>query len=212
MNLRTIFNEYLRGHNGLIKRADYIQTQLQHGWLKIYATESLISETWQLWNGTCQKILLASCRGCVGRHGNSYPARPCDNSLGRIAYEVKQYGNRWAVKAGKKVTYYWEYPTWGDASKIVSAITGLQPNNINNLVVAFGLPLFGHKHLQVLRNFAAHKNNGALQALKNLSCFTGQVPSTHPSCYVWEYCVSTNSFYYYEWLSDMKHIIYQATV
>jgi len=207
----AILKQYLREYNALNKRADHIRTQLLLGWLKIYATESLVSAAWQLWNDTCKKILLASCSGCTGRNRIFYPARACDNSLERIAYEVQQYSKMLPVKAGKKLYAYWNHPTWGDGSKIIHTISGLQPSNANTLITAFGLPLHGHKNLQTIRNFSAHKNDGTLLALKNLQCFTGQSLSTHPSCYILEYCTQTNSFYYNEWMSDMKHIIYHAT-
>lgn len=212
MSLLAVLKTYYKGYDSLIKRAEYIRTGLQHEWIRIYATEALISESWQLWNDTCQKILLKSCCGCTGRGGTNYPSRPNDNSLTRIAYEVKQYGNRQKASLAGKAAGYWDYPTWGDGNKIISVIAALQPSNATNLLTAFGLPLFGHKHLQILRNFTTHKSKGSLGPLKMLSCFAGQSFCTHPSCYIWEYCNSENSFYYYIWMSDMRHIIYQATL
>ena len=212
MSLYDELKLYLRKQSRLTDRANYINTELVHGWMKIYATESLISETWQLWNIVCKKILVKSCQGCAGRCGNIYNARCTDNSLERITYEVRQYANGCKVEPQGAIFCFWEYPTWGDGNKMIRVITGLHPSNENILVTAFGLPLFGHKHLQKLRNYLFHKDQDALIALKKNLPPSRSVSKTHPAYYIWEYSTANNSLYYFDWVNDMKNIIYQATV
>lgn len=212
MSLHYELKLYLKKHVRIIDRARYIQHNISPRWMNIYATEALISETWQLWNTACKNILIKSCQGCSGRSGKYYPKRPnTDNSVARIAYEVKQYGRNQQPQNGKITTAFWNEPTWGDGKKIITVIKGLNPNNTQELTTAFGLPLFGHVQLQALRNHLFHKDPRALEAVKKLPCFYGKKIPQHPCYLIWEYCNNSNSFFFYEWLNDMKHIIYQAT-
>lgn len=98
-------------------------------------------------------------------------ARPGDNTWQRIAYEAKQsvLGNR--IHPTRTITYHRQEPTWGDQASLITIVNTLQPNNANTLITAFGLPLQGGKHLQIVRNACFHKNEETLSSVKSISIY-----------------------------------------
>lgn len=213
--MNSLFREFIRKIYRLELRAKHLLKENLIPWQTVYSTEGLISDAWQAWNFFCKTLLLMSCQGCSGRTGQVYLPRPLvDNSIERIACEVKSFGNGSTSQpaVGKKIHNPWSYPTWGDGTKILNAIAGLNTQNASILTVAFSLPLKGHIELQTIRNFLFHKDTSSIARLASLTCFKGGgAVLSHPSLIAWE-ANSNNEIIFFTWLDDIKHIAYNATI
>lgn len=210
----TEFKHFIRRSCRLATRAKKLLAERPTDWQFIYNTEGLISDAWQSWNLFCRNLLVKSCQGCHGRQGTQYAARPSmDNSLERIALEVKLFGNGAAAPPppGKKIANAWAFPTWGDGAKIINAVNGLNTQNNVALMTAFGLPLQGHVELQRVRNFLFHKSNIAAHGVMNLQYYQHGVMPSHPALLVWE-LNQAHEIIFFVWLDDMKHIALHATM
>lgn len=181
-------------------------------WRLRYLTEGLISDLWQSWNHFTRTVLTMSCQGCVNRTSILISKRSCNNSWKRIGYEAKQAAVNTKVHPSRTIRYKKHEPTWGDTDKVIDIITGLSSSNKDKLISAFGLPLRGPKHLQIVRNACAHKNDETMATVRNISIYYISKPLQQPCELTWQIDKRNNTTALYSWITDFKHVAELATL
>jgi hypothetical protein len=213
--VRTLYKAYITQVGRFETRATKIQDQITtvSVWEQRYLCETLLSDCWQAWNDFCRNILHLSCKGGVCRSGAAIAPRLGVNSWQRLGFEAKNARPPpLSLNATKTISFLRQEPTWGDQNKIIDVITTLGPANTANLLVAFGLPLLGPKHLQIVRNACFHKNSETVQAVKVISSSYGNgVGVSGPADLIWCYEPSKGTNAIYSWLADFKTIAEVAT-
>ncbi len=213
-NLSQLYQKFAVKASLYYDRAQDIQNDIPHeqSWRITYLTESLITNFWQSWCSFCRHIIILSCRGTFSRHNDSIASRQADNSCQRLGYEALCAIRRQTPKASKTIRFLRQEPTWGDQDKIIDIIGCLNPGNSDTLRSAFGLPLAGPKHLQIVRNACAHKNVETLNQVRSLSSHYANPKIKSPTDLAWQIAISNNSCGIYSWIEDLIIIAGQATL
>ena len=180
-----------------------------------YLSEGLVSDAWQSWCLFVRNIINYSCNESITRNGIVVPKRVYDNTWQRIGYEAAQAAKNSNIKPNNKNNYIRQEPTWGDIAKIIDIITALNPNNKSQLLSAFGLPVYGPKHMQTIRNACQHKNQDTINAVKILyshySISNNININFSPAFIIREINSSNNSFIFHSWLDDFRIIANNST-
>lgn len=212
-SLAQPYRKFVRRLELVRHRALHVESQMGkvEPWRIRYYTEGIISDLWQDWCYFTRTVLILSCQGCISRSGTSVLRRKGENSPARIAYEAKQAVGGEPIKIGKILAARRYEPTWGDKERLIDIVTGLKPANESRLIMAFGVPRNGPKHLQLTRNACAHKHNESIAALRSILIYYVSQPFGHPSEFVWQIESQTKTAALYSWIYDMKYIADLAT-
>lgn len=174
-------------------------------------TEALISDSWQAWCGFCRGLLIRSCQGCTTRGGVGIAPRGSDNDVMRIGYEAAQAAKSRPITPSGRNSFLRQEPTWGDQTKLLSIILGLNPNNSAALLGVFGIGLSAPAHLQSVRNACAHKNVETSRQVKLLSPFYSSSMTQAPAMFVWGTNTRANTFILYSWFDELQAVAALAT-
>lgn len=212
-SLATPYKKFVRRLEQVRQRGIYVESQIGklEPWRIQYYTEGLISDLWQDWCNFTRNVLMLSCQGCITRSGSPVLRRMTENSPCRIAYEAKQALTGDPVRKGKVLAAKRQEPTWGDKERLIDIVVGLKPANEPRLIMAFGVPRNGPKHLQLARNACAHKHNESIAALRSILIYYVSQPLRHPSEVVWQMESQSKTAALYSWIHDMKYIADLAT-
>jgi len=201
--------------NGYEQKSDTLQLQLGAlpTWQHRYLTESLMSEIWLTWCLFSRNLIHKSLRGTKARNNQIITPRTGNNTWQTIGHQSKRASKSENHLTSTPTTFYMRYePTWGDPGCIIKIITALAPANQVQLLTAFGLPLQGPKHLQLVRNCAAHKTLENLMFLRMQLSLTYVIPNkATPAEIAWALRTGTPDLAIHAWLNDMKIIADVAT-
>ena len=175
-----------------------------------YLSEGIISDAWQSWCCFCRSVIHYSCNGATRRNGTVIQKRNTLNSWQRIGYEAAHAASP-RIKPNGVLTHIRNEPTWGDISKIIDIINTLNPNNKSQLNTAFGLPIFGPKHMQIIRNACQHKNQETMTEARRVYSYYSARTNNPPSFIIREIDNSKTSFVIHSWLDDIKIIAENST-
>ena len=194
-------------------KAYYIEDNLYtfQKWKLNFLTESLIDNLWQDWCNFCRNIVILSCNGAYSKNNNYIPPRNSDNSTERIAYEAKCAALNNRLRPNRVIQNLRSEPTWGDQDKIIQIIQTLQPYNYQTLLSAFGLPVYGIKHLQHVRNACCHKNKETMRQISQFFIYYYIVDVSTPSDLVWHVNTYSQTYGIYHWIDNMWTIANIAT-
>jgi len=209
-------NNWLNGRiNNYNNKVSYLQSQIGMipAWQHRYLTESLISDIWLTWCWFSRVLIHKSLRGTKARDNRVVAGRSGDNSWQRIGHEcskaAKLENHRGALPANFLMR---REPTWGDIGCLIKMITALAPANQNQLLTAFGLPLQGPKHVQLVRNCAAHKTVENLFSLRAEFALVYSIPRiATPAEIAWAQKIGTTDLAIDLWLHEMRVIADVAT-
>lgn len=181
-------------------------------WEFNYQTEVLLSDIWQCWNHFTRSLIFSSCRGSIARDGTVIQERVGNNEWKRLSYESKQGAyNKVTTNNGHANFKIRLEPTWGDLNLVPNIVNALNPNNKNQIIMAYG-SFARLKDLQLVRNACAHKNVETITDLSILSSRynTGKIQNA-PSL-AWSTVNGTTSDMAIElWLYEMNMIADIAT-
>jgi hypothetical protein len=211
--LSHLYRHFFTRSAVLVCRAEYIQTNMGKldSWQIRVLTEGMLSDLWQLWCWFCRHALLLSCGGTIARSGAPVIARVRGNSWQRIGYEAICGSRGQRPKPIKRVNYRLDEPTWGNQDKIIDIVICLNPSNKNTLLSAFGLPLLGPKHLQIVRNACAHKDIETMKQVRDLLLHYTKEEFLCSSDLAWQLDPTRNICAIYSWIFDMRIMADLAT-
>ena len=190
----------------------YTHKQNYSDWEFRFITDSLLSEIWQSWCLFNRILLLKSIRGAKAREGSVIIGLHRDNSWNKILYEISHnLKNRTITNTGHVNFKIRFEPTWGDVSVMLRAIQYMAPNNQATLLSAYGMPFDGIKHMQQVRNSAAHKNIETMSEIKSLSMYYNSPEINSPMDVVWACKHQENTLAIEQWLYDINLIADLAT-
>lgn len=196
-------------------RASELQRQLGQipPWQHRYLTESLISDIWLSWCWFSRVLIHKSVRGTKARDATKVAGRRGDNSWQRIGHQcnkaVRAQNDNGILAAGFQMRFE---PTWGDISALIKMVNTLAPANQGQLLTALGLPFSGPKHMQIVRNCAAHKTVESLSFLRSEFSLVYAISGVAtPAEVVWANKVGTPDLAIDLWLHEMKIIGEVAT-
>lgn len=212
-SLTDLHKNYLKRFIVIQNRAQEAQSLLSHlePWRLRYLTEGIISDLWQSWCTFCRNVILFSCEGTVTRNGSTVISREGSNSWQRIGYEAACAARGANVHPTRHLSYRRHEPTWGDQNKIIDIVMRVGPTNSNALLTAFGLPVYGPRHLQIVRNACSHKNIESIKDVRNLSINYFAAPLHSPSDLAWFIDRNSNCCGIYSWCDDLSLIVEEAT-
>lgn len=197
-----------------IKSAD-LQSQIGKipNWQHRYLTESLMSEVWLTWCHFSRDIVHKSIRGTKARDSRRIVSRAGNNSWQTIGHQSRRAANSQSHLTATPPMFLMRHePTWGDAGSIIKIINALMPSNHAQLATAYGLPLMGPKHLQLVRNCAAHKTIENLVYLRSNLALTYSFHSkATPAEVAWALKTGTPDLAIDVWIEDMRAIADVAT-
>jgi hypothetical protein len=189
-------------------RAAFLQSQLGQipSWQHRYLTESLISDIWLSWCWFSRILIHKSLRGTKARDNTVINGRTGDNSWQYIGHQCSKaalaQNHLGPAPSGFLMR---REPTWGDIGALIKIVTALTPANKNQLLTALGLPFSGPKHIQIVRNCAAHKT------IENLNFLRGQFILTYdisgaatPEEVVWANKLGSSDLAIDLWLHEMR--------
>ena len=191
----SFFEEWFLGHS------DEIEKNTQVHWL---ALEGLLSQTWQSWGRFCRQTVMASGLGCVTRNGNHLAPTVTPAQWERISYVAMCVKNQSTVKAGKTNKILRYEITWGDVNRLINIINFVNPQNKGQLLTGFGAIGRGPRHLQIVRNSAAHLNHETFSDVRALIPVYDTVRSRHPTDALFWIDPTTQNFAYLSWVQDMR--------
>ncbi|MEX2165020.1 MAG: hypothetical protein WD823_12365 [Sulfuricaulis sp.] len=208
VRLEKLYKKLSLQLNRLQTRAVDIEVKLGsvEPWRTRYMTESLIQDLWHTWCSFVRELVISSCTGCITRNGSIIPARLANNSWQRLGYEAKQavYGNN--ISPGRLLKSIRQEPTWGDQKNIIPILSVLAPANKNELISAFGLPLRGPRHLQIVRNACMHKHGEIMLDMRTIQIYYLASNVKQPSELVWHTEAASKQIAFFRWLDDLKII------
>lgn len=207
------YAKFMSRTNVIESRFEIAQSKLSSApiWESRSLCETLVSDLWQLWCNFCREVIHLSCNGCILRDGIIVVKRPKDNSWQRIGYEAAQASRNQSPKPGKLITQLRQEPTWGDQAKLIDILNVIQPHNDSALITAFGLPVQGPKHLQIVRNACAHKNAETLADVQNLTINYSLSSISTPTDLLWSINRLSRQCAIYQWIDDCQLIAFEAT-
>lgn len=201
--------------SGYEQKSDTLQLQLGTlpDWQHRYLTESLMSEIWLTWCLFSRNLIHKSLRGTKARDSRTISPRVGNNTWQTIGHQSRRASRSENHLTATPTIFYMRHePTWGDPGCIIKIITALGPANQAQLLTAFGLPLLGPKHLQLVRNCAAHKTLENLISLRSQLSLTYTIPSrATPAEIAWTLKAGTPDLAIHAWINDMKIIADVAT-
>jgi len=170
--------------------------------------EGIISSAWQYWGHCCRKIILSSALGAITESGAVLPPSAAVLPLQweRASYLAIQASKKRAAQPAMINSTLRLEPTWGDIDKLPNIATALAPQNLGQLISAFGVAT-KLKDVQTVRNAAAHRNRQTMQEVLGLA--PRYVASTirHPSeASLWE-DPATKNFAFLSWTEEMRDAI-----
>jgi hypothetical protein len=130
--------------------------------------EAAINHLWQRWNSFCRQLFMGSCLGALTKGGVTTVARPHWTTEPRVAYEALCAKAKKNPQPGQSLSHKRLEPTWGDVDVMTKIASQMQMTNSANIVSAFGLGVTGPKHLQIVRNSIAHKNDETFTNVKSI--------------------------------------------
>ncbi|MEZ4660787.1 MAG: hypothetical protein R2911_24815 [Caldilineaceae bacterium] len=138
--------------------------------------------------------------------------RTGDNSWQRLGYEAAQAARSQSYQARLRTIATMRHePTWGDQDKILDIIQQIRPDNHASLLTAFGLPVYGPKHLQIVRNACAHKHRETLSDVNRLLLDYSVTSIRSPTDIIWGIDNLTNQCAIYQWIDDLQLIALEAS-
>lgn len=201
--------------NGYLEKSTELQSQIGvlPQWQHRYLTESLMSEIWLTWCLFSRSLVHKSLRGTKTKDNQFVTARSGNNTWQAIGYQSSRASKSENHLSNVPSNFLMRRePTWGDISCLIKIVTALSPANKTNLLTAFGLPLQGPKHLQLVRNCAAHKTIENLLNLRTeLSLIYSLNPKATPSDIAWSLRTGTTELAINTWIDDMKNMADVAT-
>ena len=201
--------------NGYEGKSAELQSQIGRvpQWQHRYLTESLMSEIWLTWCLFSRDVVHKSIRGTKARDSRIIVPRVGNNTWQTIGHQSRR-----AAKSENHLTptppafLMRHEPTWGDSGSIIKIINTLMPANHGQLATAYGLPLLGPRHLQLVRNCAAHKTVENLAYLRsNLALTYTFHNKATPAEVAWSLKTGTPDLAIDLWIDDMRTIADVAT-
>jgi len=196
-------------------RADFLQSQLGQipSWQHRYLTESLVSDIWLSWCWFSRILIHKSLRGTKARDNKVISGRNTDNSWQKIGHECSKASQAKNHSSPLPAGFMMRRePTWGDISSLIKIVNALAPANRTQLLTALGLPFNGPKHIQQVRNCAAHKTIENLITLRADFSLSYTISSlATPYDIVWANKVGTADLAIDLWLNEIKTIAAIAT-
>jgi hypothetical protein len=181
-------------------------------WEFRFLTDALLSDIWQSWSLFSRIILLKSIRGTKARDGSFVIGLKRDNSWNRILYEISNSLKGRAVTNTGHVNFKIRFElTWGDINVMLRAIQHMAPNNAATLLSAYGMPFNGIKHMQQVRNAAAHKNIETINDIQSLSIHYNTSVIKSPMDVIWAHKHTTTTLAIEQWLYEINLIADLAT-
>lgn len=199
---------------GYEEKSETLQAQLGilPSWQHRYLTESLISEIWLTWCLFSRHLIHKSLRGTKARDNRPVTPRSGNNSWQTIGHQSRRAARLDNLTPTPNTFHMRHEPTWGDTRCIINIINTLAPANQAQLLTAFGLPLQGPQHLQLVRNCAAHKTIENLIELRaNLSLTYLIHTKSTPAEVAWALKAGTPDLAINAWINDMRVIADVAT-
>lgn len=211
--LSDLYRHFISRSATIVNRVEYIQGKIGKidSWQNRALTETVLSDLWQLWCWFCRHTLLLSCYGTTARSGAIVSTRNGINSWQRIGYEAICASRGQSPKSIKQLRFKREEPTWGDQDKLITVVTCLNPSNRNTLLSAFGLPILGPKHLQIVRNACAHKDIETMEQVRGLLLHYLIEEFVCPSDLAWQLNPIRKICAIYSWICDMRTMADLAT-
>ncbi len=196
-------------------RASFLQSQLGQipSWQHRYLTESLISDIWLSWCWFSRILIHKSIRGTKARNSAVITGRNGDNSWQKIGHQCNKASLSQNHNSPLPIGFLMRRePTWGDISALIKMVNTLAPANQAQLLTALGLPFSGPKHIQIVRNCAAHKTIENLASLRSEFALTYAISGTAtPNEVVWANKLGTTDLAIDMWLHEMRIIGEVAT-
>lgn len=143
--------------------------------------EGLLSTVWQNWGMFSRGVVMASALGCTTRGGVVVSGVVLPLTRKRVSYVAMRASKGAVVHPGFENSVLRKEPTWGDVSMIQKVIQTIGPGNMGHLISAFGSVTRGPRHLQVVRNAAAHRNAETFAEVQSLRAFYTVKKIRHPS-------------------------------
>lgn len=165
--------------------------------------EGLISATWQYWGHFCRSVVIESALGTRTASGVVLPA--CAASWQEVSYIALQAIKSKPPVPGGTNSILRKEPTWGDAGKLLTVISVLQPANQIQLSQSFGSSSYVG-HLQTVRNAAAHRHQQNTEDVLALRPYYLVSRLRHPSEAAFWIEQKSNTFAFLFWLEDMRLI------
>lgn len=176
-----------------------------------FLLEGLTSHCWQFWCQFCRQLLVAVGVGCTNRQGVILNACSIPPTWQRVSYFAMVVAQGSPPKPAKTNSSLRKEPTWGDISKVMDIIQALNPANKAQLVAAFGGIARGPRHLQIVRNAAAHMNGETYQEVRALRPYYDVKPWRHPSEVTLWVDPTSKNYAFSTWIADMRTAADAAT-
>jgi hypothetical protein len=211
--MHKVYKNFIKSTYRLRKKAESINVipPNHQDWRFGYVSTTLISEIWQAWCKFCYNVIEKSCSGTTLRNGIIVPRRALDNSWGRIAYEVKEYGLSRVPRPAGKILYKYQEPTWGDVDKLLRAIPNMHLANSAKLISALGIAAIAPSHLQITRNACYHLNPETMQKVRSIQPHYRGVVRQYPYELLWCKENNTNADAVYFWIDELETIAALST-
>lgn len=165
--------------------------------------EGLISATWQYWGHFCRSIVIESALGT--RTASGVVVQACATSWQEVSHIALQAIKSKSPVPGGTNSILRKEPTWGDAGKLLTVISVLQPANQAQLSQSFGSSSYVG-HLQTVRNAAAHRHHQNTADVLALRPYYVVSRLRHPSEAAFWIEQKSNTLAFLFWLEDMRLI------
>ena len=168
--------------------------------------EGLLSDAWQAYCSFVRALCIRSCTGCTTAGGVVHVPSITPPHWKRASYIAHRAHRGAAIQPALLNDVMRREPTWGDADKIVTILTALQPGNVATLKSHLAGGLSGPKHCQTVRNACAHRNHQTKAEVEHLAASYIASSIKYPTdAMLWRE-PTTKVYAYLSWLDDMKTI------
>lgn len=168
--------------------------------------EGLTSCVWQCWSRFCRNVVIDSSIGATTASGAILA--PCVTPVmwTRVSYVAQMAAAKKTPKASLTNSTLRFEPTWGDVAKLVNIVNALAPNNAATLLGGFGSVARGPRHVQLIRNAAAHRNSQTLTEVHGLMTFYTAKTVRHPLEALFWIDPTSKDFLFMACIDDMRLI------
>ena len=173
---------------------------------KWYATEGLLSQSWQAWNEFCRDFCRMHGIGFTTTSGYTVPAVQWAHSEQDIIFNLNRLarGQTLYLNPGNTIIRRREC-TWGDPDILLNIFFALRSATQFRETTILRFPeAQSLKHMQIVRNACAHINADTLRDVRRVSInYTGR-HITHPSDLMFWSSQRNGDFAFIAWLRDIE--------
>lgn len=165
--------------------------------------DGYLSQSWQAWCVFCRELILNSAQGVVTANnqptGSPHAGRP-PSELAWIGMKASR-GD--PVGVIRPIAAMRHEPTWGDIGKFSQVVQAF--NLTNEATVLSGVLSAGGiiRHVQTIRNAAAHMNTETFNEVRALATFYVASPINTPGDAIFWIDPTTRDFVYRTWTARM---------